>query len=323
MERKTSKPRPTGFTLIELLVVISIIALLVGILLPALGAARRTAQNVQCLSNQRQVGVSIAAYATDNNDFVTPFRSWDRDPMPPDNNPAWTVTDTFIGDWVWTSLIVVGGYAGGERDMFKCPSFPDADENSIISIREADLNDPSQAPNWWNSDYGINCAYYAMKRFPRDNSTPRTLKEQGGIPIRQADMRRASEQLAVIDTFVANLDPGHPNPVNGQQRGLLYVFGHNFPVNASAHNRHSGSANILWGDGHCASFAIENKFEAFRDLGHYRTDPDVDDMPNYWNTVAIRRCFLPPLFQRSMPIRLASAHNSYRIIGVVSGLCGG
>ncbi len=55
-----------GFTLIELLVVISIIALLVGILLPALGAARRTAQNSQCLSNVRQMDTAAMSFAADH-----------------------------------------------------------------------------------------------------------------------------------------------------------------------------------------------------------------------------------------------------------------
>ena len=60
------RSRSGGFTLIELLLVISVIALLVGITLPALGSARETARRAKCLANLRSIGQGFAMYLKDS-----------------------------------------------------------------------------------------------------------------------------------------------------------------------------------------------------------------------------------------------------------------
>jgi prepilin-type N-terminal cleavage/methylation domain-containing protein len=73
-----------AFTLIELLIVIALIAILVGILLPALGKAREAARQAECLSNQRQVGMGSTLYANEWDDYV-PREGWAD--IPPPANP--------------------------------------------------------------------------------------------------------------------------------------------------------------------------------------------------------------------------------------------
>ena len=93
---RSQSHRPSGFTLIELLVVISIIALLIGLLLPSLGAARAAARTTACKSNMRQMGIGTTNYAVSNG--VYPF--WRADV----GNPVYPK-----GEY-WTNLLVAGGF---------------------------------------------------------------------------------------------------------------------------------------------------------------------------------------------------------------------
>lgn len=105
---KNALKKTVAFTLIELLTVIAIIGILAAILIPVVGAGRERARRAACMSNLRQIGVAAHLYAMENDDRLPDLQN--------------------VGNWAWDVRVSVMddllGTAGGNWDMFFCPSGP-------------------------------------------------------------------------------------------------------------------------------------------------------------------------------------------------------
>jgi len=129
IQENPAGPRPGGFTLIELLVVIAIIAILAGMLLPALARAKEKSKGIRCLNNTKQLMLAWRMYVEDNRDKL-PFAYCDDVRSNPNYPYAWMhgIEDWNNGNadnWNITNTIAQGciyRYTGNTPEIYRCPA---------------------------------------------------------------------------------------------------------------------------------------------------------------------------------------------------------
>jgi prepilin-type processing-associated H-X9-DG protein/prepilin-type N-terminal cleavage/methylation domain-containing protein len=232
--------RTKGFTLVELLVVIGIIALLIGILMPALTKAREQANATKCAANLHAMGQAMTMYTQQYNCYP--------------GHVALGRT-TFA---IWPTRL--RAFLNGDQDVFLCPSQQPGFAWQKIIVSET--TSVTKATNL-ESKYGYNTGEVLLDVFripfsygyndwgcdPRNQGTDISNDDQRGLggdidavrkskvihELRTSRVKRASEMIAIADTTANTLWDFNIDPLNpGEWPGKI----------------HSKGANVLFCDGH-------------------------------------------------------------------------
>ncbi len=254
------------FTLIELLVVISIIAILAGILLPALNQAKQKAVNIQCLNNLKQMSLGLASYVNTYNEYYP--TAWRPRPDKPSevatHNVGYQIAVQILGNTVILKdgVYALKGYSGKGTNgwgsaygMTICPKDTEVfTENSSSPSGGWQLLNPSGNTSWFRSSY---CASIYMS------------------PLSTTHAHRLSQFKKFGSTLAMTC--GRGTTPSGYISSI---------ANQSASwKRHNIGFNSLWLDGHVEHvktrvWGDDHKLWGSGMGRHYGTDPKADP----WNS---------------------------------------
>ncbi|MDD4098944.1 MAG: type II secretion system protein [Lentisphaeria bacterium] len=229
-------PTPNGFTLLELLVVMAIMAVLAGMLLPALGRVRAKGRNVACVSNLKQLMTANHLYADANDDFFCPYERQD-------GRETWFGVEVRNKAWDMTSSPILGEYYSHAAQILLCPDV------QLKRSFSPDLKAESLAEIVGGGGYAYNGVWFGgYTTGGQSVFTPRGRTRFPAATVVFSDAARSGvgsltyPTVRTVSFLYCKVKP------NGEVYDLAR--------SGTNHFRHFRKCNTAWADGHVSSEAV-------------------------------------------------------------------